>query len=67
MTTLSRTVGSPVSRVEGRAKVAGEARYAAEFPLARLAYGWVVQATIARGRVHSIEEEAVLRTPVCSR
>jgi xanthine dehydrogenase YagR molybdenum-binding subunit len=63
VTTLSRTVGSPVSRVEGRAKVAGEARYTAEIPLARLAYGWVVQATIARGRVSSIEEDAVLRMP----
>ena len=41
MTTLSRTVGAPVNRVEGKAKVTGEARYAAEFPLTRLAYGWV--------------------------
>ena len=63
MTTLSRVVGSPVDRVEGRAKVTGEARYAAEFPLARLVYGWVVQATIARGRVYSIEVEAALGTP----
>jgi xanthine dehydrogenase YagR molybdenum-binding subunit len=63
VSTLSRTVGTPVNRVEGRAKVAGEARYTAEIPLARLAYGWVVQATIARGRVQSIEEEAVLRMP----
>ena len=63
MTTLSRVVGSPVDRVEGRAKVTGEARYAAEFPLARLVYGWVVQATIARGRVYSIEVEAALGMP----
>ena len=63
MTTLSRTVGAPVNRVEGKAKVTGEARYAAEFPLTRLAYGWVVQATIARGRVLSVEEEAGMRMP----
>jgi len=43
--------------------VAGEARYTAEIPLARLAYGRVVQATIARGRVRSIEDDAVLRMP----
>jgi xanthine dehydrogenase YagR molybdenum-binding subunit len=63
VTTLSRTVGAPVNRVEGKAKVTGEARYAAEFPLTRLAYGWVVQATIARGRVLSVEEEAGMRMP----
>jgi xanthine dehydrogenase YagR molybdenum-binding subunit len=63
MTTLSGLVGAPVSRIEGTAKVTGEARYAAEFPLARLVYGWVVQATIARGRVDSIAAEAALRMP----
>jgi xanthine dehydrogenase YagR molybdenum-binding subunit len=63
VSTLSRTVGAPVNRVEGKAKVTGEARYAAEFPLTRLAYGWVVQATIARGRVQSVEEEAGMRMP----
>ena len=41
----------------------GQARYAAEFPLAGLAYGWVVQSTIARGRVHSIDAETVLGIP----
>ncbi len=63
MSTLTVTVGRPVSRIEGAAKVTGQARYAAEFPLARLAYGWAVQSTIARGRVHSIDTEAVLGMP----
>ena len=63
MSTVTATVGRPVSRIEGAAKVTGQARYAAEFPLAGLAYGWVVQSTIARGRVHSIDAEAVLGMP----
>ena len=53
----------PVSRIEGVAKVTGQARYAAEFALAGLAYGWVVQSTIARGPVHSIDAAAVLGMP----
>ena len=63
MSTLTATVGTPVSRIEGAAKVTGQARYAAEYPLAGLAYGWVVQSTIARGRVHSIDAAAVLGMP----
>lgn len=63
MSTLTATVGMPVSRIEGVAKVTGQARYAAEFPLAGLAYGWVAQSTIARGWIDSIEAEAVLGLP----
>ena len=63
MSTLTATVGMPVSRIEGVAKVTGQARYAAEFPLADLAYGWVAQSTIARGQIDSIEAEAVLGLP----
>ena len=63
MSTLTVAVGRPVSRIEGAAKVTGQARYAADFPLAALAYGWVVQSTIARGRVHSVDAELVLGMP----
>jgi xanthine dehydrogenase YagR molybdenum-binding subunit len=63
VTTLTPAVGAPVSRIEGTAKVTGEARYAAEFPLARLAYGWVVQSTIAHGHVLSIDTGSVLQMP----
>jgi xanthine dehydrogenase YagR molybdenum-binding subunit len=63
VTTIASVVGAPVSRIEGRPKVTGEARYAAEFPLDRLVYGWVVQSTVARGRVHSVDTEAALRLP----
>ncbi|MDQ1398076.1 MAG: xanthine dehydrogenase YagR molybdenum-binding subunit, partial [Acidimicrobiaceae bacterium] len=60
---MSRTVGAPVSRFEGTSKVTGEARYAAEFPHAGLAYGWIVQSTIARGRVESVDAGTTLQMP----
>ena len=43
-------VGSPRSRVDGRLKVTGEAKYAAEFNVAGLAHGVVVSGAIAKGR-----------------
>ncbi|WP_030951473.1 xanthine dehydrogenase family protein molybdopterin-binding subunit, partial [Streptomyces sp. NRRL S-481] len=64
MTTATRgSVGTAHTRVEGRDKVTGAARYAAEVPFAELAHGWLVLSTVARGRVRSIETEAVLAMP----
>jgi xanthine dehydrogenase YagR molybdenum-binding subunit len=54
--------GMPVSRVDGRAKVTGAAKYAAEHGTPDLAYGVVVSSTVARGRIKTIdilEAEAV--------
>jgi xanthine dehydrogenase YagR molybdenum-binding subunit len=47
--------GSAVSRVDGRAKVTGAARYAAEHPAQDLLYGVVVSGTIAKGRILDID------------
>ena len=47
--------GMPVSRVDGRAKVTGEARYAAEHEAPGLCYGVAVNSTIARGRIVRID------------
>jgi xanthine dehydrogenase YagR molybdenum-binding subunit len=52
-----------MARLEGRAKVTGEARYAGEIPLPELAFGWVVPARIARGRITSIDVDPVLAMP----
>ena len=51
-------VGTPVPRVDGPAKVSGAARYSAEISLAGTAYLAVVGATIASGRVVSIDAGA---------
>lgn len=47
--------GMPVSRVDGRAKVTGAAKYAAEESAPDLCYGVVVSSTIARGRIARID------------
>ncbi|GLW10173.1 oxidoreductase [Microtetraspora sp. NBRC 13810] len=56
-------VGTARTRLEGRAKVTGAARYAGEVPFAELAHGWVATSSVARGRIRSIDTEAVLAMP----
>lgn len=54
-------VGSPVSRVDGPAKVTGAAIYAAEFDLPDLAHAAIVQARVPSGRIaaiHTADAEA---------
>ena len=55
--------GMAVSRVDGRAKVTGEARYAAEHPAPDLSYGVVVSSTVAKGRIKQIDVAAALAAP----
>src|SRR5437588_11183117 len=54
-------IGTPTSRVDGRAKVTGAAKYAGEFNVSGLAYGSVVESTIAKGRVTQIDTSEALR------
>src|SRR3954451_2583332 len=56
-------VGPPLSRVEGREKVMGRARYAYEEPVEGVAYAAPVTATIAAGEVAAIDGEAALALP----
>ncbi len=51
-------IGAPRDRVDGPAKVTGQATYVAEFPIHDLAHGYVVASAIARGRVVSIDTKA---------
>jgi xanthine dehydrogenase YagR molybdenum-binding subunit len=55
---MASYIGAPTSRVEGFAKVTGAAKYAAEFNMTGLAYGSVVESTIARGRIVRIDASA---------
>src|SRR5216683_5289797 len=52
---MSGAIGQTVSRVDGRAKVTGSARYSAEIPLPHLAYAELVGAGVASGRITSID------------
>jgi xanthine dehydrogenase YagR molybdenum-binding subunit len=58
---MTTYIGTATSRVDGRAKVTGDAKYAAEYNVPGLAHGYVVDATIPRGRVTSIDTSAALR------
>ena len=51
MLTAETHVGAPRSRVDGRAKVTGAAKYAAEFKAQDLAHGVVISSAIAKGRI----------------
>jgi len=54
-------IGTAASRIDGRAKVTGTARYAADFNVSGLAHGSVVTSTVARGRIVGIDTSAALR------
>jgi xanthine dehydrogenase YagR molybdenum-binding subunit len=54
-------IGTATSRVDGRAKVTGDAKYAADFNTDGLVYGAVVTSTIARGRIKTIDTSAAKR------
>ncbi|MCK7626029.1 xanthine dehydrogenase family protein molybdopterin-binding subunit [Streptomyces sp. RS10V-4] len=60
---VTGAVGTAHTRVEGRDKVTGAARYAAEVPLAGLAHGWLVVSTIARGRIRALDPAPVRAMP----
>src|SRR5882724_4043305 len=55
--------GQPAPRVDGRLKVTGEARYAADFPMNNLAYAVLVTSDIARGQLTAIHLDAARAVP----
>ncbi|GGV07474.1 oxidoreductase [Streptomyces filipinensis] len=57
------SLGAPVERREGRQKVTGAARYAAEYHLPGRAHAWPVPAPVARGRVTAVDTSAALALP----
>jgi xanthine dehydrogenase YagR molybdenum-binding subunit len=58
---MNAYVGTPTSRVDGRAKVTGAAKYAAEFGADRLVHGFVVGSTIPKGRIQRIDTSSALK------
>ncbi|MFP8973844.1 xanthine dehydrogenase family protein molybdopterin-binding subunit, partial [Pseudomonas aeruginosa] len=63
MSSLPHSTGQALDRVDGPAKVTGQARYAAEYPAADLLHGSVVSSDVARGRVRGIDCAAALAVP----
>ena len=60
---MNTMIGHPLDRTDGLLKVTGEARYAAEFPEARLAHGVLVTSTIAKGSIASIDASRASALP----
>ena len=58
---MASYIGTATSRVDGRAKVTGEAKYAGEFNASGLAYGSVIESTIPKGRIVRIDASEALR------
>jgi xanthine dehydrogenase YagR molybdenum-binding subunit len=59
--TTTNYIGKPENRVDGRAKVTGEAKYAAEYTAEGLVYGVVVSGAIARGTIKKIDTSEALK------
>lgn len=60
---MTAYLGKAVSRVDGPLKVTGKALYAGEFGTADLCTGYVVNSSVAKGRILSIDTQAALSVP----
>ncbi|MEG4574102.1 xanthine dehydrogenase family protein molybdopterin-binding subunit [Microcoleus sp. N3A4] len=60
---MARYIGKEMSRVDGVAKVTGKAKYAAEFKVPNLAYGFIVTSSIAKGAIKTIDTSEAESAP----
>lgn len=56
-------IGQPLSRLEGYEKVTGSAKYAGEYNVPDLLYGYVVNSTITKGKIIDFNAAAALALP----
>jgi xanthine dehydrogenase YagR molybdenum-binding subunit len=56
-------IGTPHKRVDGRLKVSGAARYAADYPMNGMLYAYGVFSTVASGKIHAIHDDEARRMP----
>jgi xanthine dehydrogenase YagR molybdenum-binding subunit len=56
-------LGKPLDRVDGRLKVTGGARYAYETQQQNVLYGFLVEASIGKGTIKSIDARAAEKAP----
>ena len=59
---MSAPIGAPLDRLDGRKKVSGDAKYAAENHLENITYGVLVMSTIAAGTIKSIDDRAAKKS-----
>ncbi len=60
-TAMTPYIGAATSRIDGHAKVTGAAKYAGEFNVPNLVYGFVIESTIAKGRIVRIDTRDALQ------
>lgn len=60
---MATSVGMALDRVDGHAKVTGSARYTAEFAEEGMTYAVLVESSIGRGSVRSVDARAARRSP----
>jgi xanthine dehydrogenase YagR molybdenum-binding subunit len=61
---MTAIIGQPLSRIDGPLKVSGRATYAAEYwDVGQPLYGFIVGATIGKGRITAIDTARAERTP----
>lgn len=58
-----KAADEPLSRVDGKLKVTGAAKYSAEFQLPDLKYAVLVSSTVTKGRIKSIDTKAAAAAP----
>ncbi|MGY2893842.1 xanthine dehydrogenase family protein molybdopterin-binding subunit [Deinococcus sp. UYEF24] len=61
--TSGPAIGRPIARIEGRAKVTGRARFAAEYPIRGVVHAVPVLSTVSKGRISAIDTAAAEASP----
>src|SRR5665213_1581068 len=57
------TIGESIIRVDGKAKITGTAKYAAEFDVPNVAYAVMVLSTVGSGRITKMNTAQAQRAP----
>lgn len=60
---MHKYIGKEMTRVEGVAKVTGKAKYAAEFKVPNLAFGFLVMSDITKGTIRAIDSAEAAKSP----
>ncbi|QYX33929.1 xanthine dehydrogenase family protein molybdopterin-binding subunit [Sphaerospermopsis torques-reginae] len=58
---MNKVIGTGINRKDGLAKVTGVATYAAEHQIPNLVHGYLVTASIAKGRIKNIDTQAAAK------
>jgi xanthine dehydrogenase YagR molybdenum-binding subunit len=53
------SVGQSINRLEGHLKVTGQAKYAAEYDAPDLLYGYIVNSSITKGKIKTIDTSEI--------